>query len=112
MGYSLAACQKKGLELMEEYYGVEDMGKVHRVILNLFTNVELHSQFLAFLAGSLFLHHYPALFVFVLRYDFLTCVEHWLEGRHRYIKLHGATGSRSPAGPAGQPVLLRKSEAL
>jgi hypothetical protein len=110
-GYTLAACKRIAKEVISEFNAIANKSHCHRVILHMFNDAVLRAQLEAFSNSVETLTKYPALFVWILRYAFLSVVEHWLEGRHRHIKLQ-SSGARVRQGPAGNSALIRKPEAL
>ena len=70
---------------------------MHRVAVAFFSSETLMAQLVKFIQEKADLAHYPQLFVFILPYALLSCVGHYLEGRHRYIKQQlASSGSTLP----------------
>ena len=110
-GKSWRECKDFAARLQATWIAIENKHMVHRVAQRLFTDPVLSSQLLEFIDTDLELHKFPQLFVFILRYACILIVEHWLEGRHRYLKMNAA-GSRAAISPVSQSALLRSPEAL
>lgn len=99
-GFSLEACIRIGRSLIDHWEAVRGGNSAHRVIAILFTSERLFKQLLVFVGQTVpsQLHNYPDLCCFAIKYMLLGCVGHYLEGRHRYIKvqLEGTGGSTKP----------------
>ena len=102
-GASITACVGIGRELVEYWQNLTEQESAHRVTTAFFTNERLVRELNSFISQepphTRPLHFFPSVFVFALRYQLLTCVGHFLEGRHRFIKMAiSAGGSNSNPG--------------
>ena len=109
VGYTNFACGAIAKKITIEWDQMADKSMAHRVTVQLMTNEVLLRQLLIMSDSPRDLHCLPQLFVFTLRYARLSVVGHWLEGRHRQIKLQMA-GSGTHSGPGFQSFRLRKPE--
>ena len=97
-GYDISKCTNIAVLLLGIWRDCADRTSLHRVALLLFTNEVLMRELVAFSTADTWLHHFPNLFIFVLRYALMLTVSHYLEGRHRQISLHssGAASATTP----------------
>jgi hypothetical protein len=109
LGRTLQDSQNHGAKLLLLWEQVRDKTSAHRVSVHFFTSATLMCQLRGFISGRVSLECYPELFEFVLRYALLIVVGHFLEGRHRYMKLN-SSGSSAHTLPSGQSAVMRRQE--
>ena len=95
-GATRQQCVDIGSQLIEHWERNRHSGKEHRVTAYLFTHETLLRELRAFVTGSSQakpdIDQLPNLFVFALRLALITLVGHYLEGRHRGIRLQIVSG--------------------
>jgi hypothetical protein len=111
MGFSLAECGQIAVKIFDLWERAPHARAVHRVAVHLMTGEVMLRELNAMREKPRPLHTLPRLFVFTFRYAALLVVGHWLEGRHRHIKLQ-QSGSGAATAPGFQSYRLRKPKLL
>jgi hypothetical protein len=112
-GYSIAACVDIGHQLVAFWAADANKSGVHRILVYLFTTEVLLQELHAFCSFNNGpqprLDQLPNLFFFTLRLVLLSCVGHYLEGRHRYVALQIA-GAGAATKPGNASFRMRTQE--
>ena len=100
--FTRAACVDVGADLLTYWEQNQHRSNLHRLVVYLFTTEVLYAQLRLFVTAAgddkPALDNFPELFMFVLRVVLLTCVGHYLEGRHRYVALQLAVSANTKPG--------------